>query len=87
MIKWNDANKIIPEKSGMEKTYLISDGRHISTGWYEPEYFAESPDEEIQYSSECWNDDAHFLASINIKYWSELPELPERFIDAEKENE
>lgn len=38
MIKWNSVKKI-PENSGMEHSYLITNGKSLSIGWYEPEYF------------------------------------------------
>lgn len=78
---WISVKDCLPEKNGDEYSYLISDGRQIAIGWYEPEYFAEDPNEPIQYSSATWHEDSSWLFKDvsgfpEVKYWAELPALP-----------
>ncbi len=68
-------------RAGDEHLYLITDGKEISVGWHEDEYFAEDPKAALQYSSACWHDDAHLLVTglngwPNVTHWMPLPEPP-----------
>lgn len=85
MIKWINADiEPIFDSSDdhyASPTFLITDGKSISVGWYEPEYIAESPNDPTQYSSAVWHDDAHLLTTDYggwpmVTHYAELPELP-----------
>jgi hypothetical protein len=69
-----------PEKNGMDYTYLLSDGKQIGIGWYEPEFFEEDDPEwaeksGISYSSDMWHEDSSMIGEV--KFWAHLPNLPE----------
>jgi len=81
-VEWISVDDALPT-GGMEYSCLITDGEEISTGWYEPEYFAESKDEALQYSSDCWHDDSGHLNSDcggwpQVTHWAKLPSLPRK---------
>jgi len=79
-MKWISVEKELPP-SGMEYSFLITDGEHIGIGYYEEEYFAEDPTELLQYSSAVWHDDGSALKTslggwVKPTHWMELPDLP-----------
>lgn len=83
-MKWISVNIAKPplEDAGYSQTVLISDGKQVSIGYYEFEYFAEDPNESLQYSSDVWHDDANLLSAdhsgwADVTHWAFLPSLPE----------
>ena len=79
-MKWIDVEKQLPP-SGIEYSFLITDGKEIGIGYYEEEYFAEDPKEALQYSSPVWHDDGSALLTnisgwVEPTHWMELPSLP-----------
>jgi hypothetical protein len=78
--RWNCVD-IIPSMNGMEYSYLITDGKEISIGWYEEEYFSDNPEEESWFRSATWHDDKTFLridisGFPEVTHWRYLPSLP-----------
>mgnify|MGYP003514816720 FL=1 len=84
MMKWISVNDLKPlyKDAGYSETVLISDGKSVSIGYYEFEYFAEDPNETLQYSSDVWHDDANLLNADHdgwpeVTHWALLPHPPE----------
>ncbi len=80
-MSWIDSEKFPPKKNGMDHSYLISDGKNISIGYYEPEFFQKDDPEwskisGITYSSSVWYDDSDLIQ--NVKFYKKLPKLPKK---------
>ncbi len=79
-MNWISVQDKLPP-SGIEHSFLITDGKEIGIGYYEEEYFAEDPSEDLQYSSAVWHDDGSALWTnlggwVEPSHWAPLPDLP-----------
>jgi len=83
--KWISVKDKLPEEDeeGYSVTVLISDGKNISIGYYEFEYFAKDDEDPCLYSSDCWHDDGIAITKCNggygeVTHWMPLPLLPNK---------
>jgi len=83
-LKWNnypEHKPTVPKDEEFSQDYLITDGKHITIGYFEPEYWAENPEEPLQFSDEVWHQEGSILKTDccgwpKVTHWAELPELP-----------
>ena len=88
-MEWISVEDRLPEP---EKDCLISNGVHVGVGYYEAEYFAEDPEDPLQYSSDCWHQEGSNLKTCNsgfadVTHWMPLPNPPAVWVDSEVEHD
>ena len=76
--RFGDDQNTPPPDSGDEDysiIVLVTDGKFITTGYYEFEYWPEEADEDgLSYSSPSWHIDGDLLS--NVTHWMHLPKPP-----------
>lgn len=79
--KWISVEDRLPPGGTLEDSpsVLITDGEFVGIGWYEAEYFADDPNDPVQYSSDVWNTENSIMQHKGwpqVTHWMKLPEPP-----------